>query len=140
MPRHGLEQTYRAQVAALPFRQGPEGPEVLLISSRETQRWIIPKGWPMKGRKDHQAAAREALEEAGILGDVRKHPLGAYTYQKRRADRLEACRVMVYLLEVDKELPTWREKSQRRRQWLPLEAAATQISEPGLARIIRALS
>lgn len=131
--------TYRPQVAALPVRLGAGGLEVMLISSRETRRWIVPKGWPMKGRKDHEAARREALEEAGVSGKIRKHPLGAYTYDKRLADGLQPCRVMVYLLEVEKELASWREKGQRERQWFALEAAAKAISEPGLARLIRSL-
>ena len=68
-----------AQVAALPVKGKPGKYRVLLVTSRETRRWIIPKGWPMKGRKDHEAAAQEALEEAGVTGHVHKHPMGAYT-------------------------------------------------------------
>jgi 8-oxo-dGTP pyrophosphatase MutT (NUDIX family) len=138
-PGAKIEQRYRAQVAALPVRQSPGGLQVLLVSSRETRRWIIPKGWPMKGRKDHQAAAREALEEAGVSGKVHKHPLGAYTYQKRLLTGVQPCRVMVYLLEVETEWASWREKDQRRRAWMTLAAAAEQIIEPGLARLIRGL-
>ena len=130
---------FRPQVAALPVRLGASGLEVMLISSRETRRWIVPKGWPMKGRKDHEAAAREALEEAGVSGKVRKHPLGAYTYDKRVADGLQPCRVMVYLLEVEKELSSWREKGQRQRQWFTLQAAADLVSEPGLTRLMQTL-
>ena len=130
------EQAFRAQVAALPVRSGIEGLDVLLITSRETKRWVIPKGWPMKGRKDHQAAAQEALEEAGVVGKTRKHPIGAFTYQKRLTDRVEPCRVMVYLLEVEKELPSWREKDQRKRRWFPLREAATRVSEPALVTLI----
>ena len=67
------------QVAALPVRRKGDGDiEVLLITSRKTNRWIIPKGWPMKGKKRHEAAAQEALEEAGISGHVHKKPLGSY--------------------------------------------------------------
>lgn len=130
---------YRAQVAALPVRPTPTGVEVLLITSRETRRWLIPKGWPMKGRKDYQAAAREALEEAGVQGKIRKQPIGAYTYQKRLIDRVEPCRVMVYLLQVEKELPRWPEKDQRRRAWFSQRDAAERVSEPKLATLILAL-
>jgi 8-oxo-dGTP pyrophosphatase MutT (NUDIX family) len=131
------EQAYRAQVAALPIRKGKEGGlEIMLISSRETRRWIVPKGWPMKGRKDHQAAAQEALEEAGIAGKVRKHPVGAYTYQKRLNDHVQSCRVMVYLLKVDKQLKTWPEKNERMRRWFSAQAAADHVSEPALASMI----
>lgn len=131
------EKTFKAQVAALPVRSGPAGCEVLLITSRETQRWIVPKGWPMKGRKDHESAAREALEEAGIKGKIHKHPIGAYTYQKRLVDRVEPCRVMVYRLDVEKQRQTWPEREQRRRRWFKLEEAASRVSEPGLASMIR---
>ncbi len=139
MPEFDPRFAFRPQVAALPVRLGAGGLEVMLISSRETRRWIVPKGWPMKGRKDHEAAAREALEEAGVSGKVRKRPLGAYTYDKRVADGLQPCRVMVYLLEVEKELSSWREKGQRQRQWFTLWAAAELVSEPGLARLMRSL-
>jgi 8-oxo-dGTP pyrophosphatase MutT (NUDIX family) len=93
----------------------------------------------MKGRKDHQAAAREALEEAGVSGKVHKHPLGAFTYQKRLLTGVQPCRVMVYRLDVEKEWTSWREKDQRRRVWMAPAAAAEQIIEPGLARLIRGL-
>ena len=126
------DHAYRAQVAALPTRSGLGGTlEVLLISSRETRRWIIPKGWPMKGRKDHEAAAQEALEEAGVAGKVRKHPIGAYTYQKRLNDRMQPCRVMVYRLDVEKQLKAWPEKDQRERRWFPAAEAAELVTEAG---------
>ena len=102
-----------AQVAALPVKGKPGHYRVLLVTSRDTHRWIIPKGWPMKGRKDHQAAAREALEEAGVIGRVHKHPMGAYTYEKWLSDRTENISVMVYLLKVEKETGKWPEKDQR---------------------------
>ncbi len=130
---------YRPQVAALPVREGPGGSEVMLITSRETRRWIVPKGWPMKGRKDHEAAAQEAFEEAGITGRIRKHPIGAYTYRKRTGKTFEACRVMVYRLDVDTEVPHWAEGSQRTRRWFALPEAAKVVSEPGLASMILTL-
>lgn len=130
---------YRAQVAALPFRLADGIAQVLLVTSRESRRWIIPKGWPMKGRKDHEAAAREAAEEAGVTGRIRKRPIGAYTYQKRLADAVEPCRVMVYLLEVERELSTWRERDQRQRRWFAWSEAAELVSEPRLALMILSL-
>ncbi len=134
------ERAFRAQVAALPVRSAADGGlEVLLITSRETRRWVIPKGWPMKDRKDYQAAAREALEEAGISGRVRKRPLGAYTYRKRLVGRVEPCRVMVYVLRVDEERVTWRERDQRTRQWFKPDDAADNVEEPRLAAMIRSL-
>ena len=131
--------SFRPQVGALPVRSGPGGSEVMLITSRETRRWIVPKGWPMKGRKDHEAAAQEAFEEAGITGRIRKHPIGAYTYRKRIGKGSEACRVMVYRLDVDAEVPHWAEDGQRTRQWFELAEAAKLVSEPGLAGMILTL-
>ena len=71
------------QVAALPFRINGIRPEVMLITSRETGRWIIPKGWPQKGRSPRAVAIREAYEEAGLKGRIRKRPVGTFRYQKR---------------------------------------------------------
>ena len=93
----------------------------------------------MGDRKDHQAAAREALEEAGISGRIRKRPLGAYTYRKRLVDRVDFCRVMVYVLEVDEERVTWPERDQRTRQWFEPDNAADNVDEPRLAAMIRSL-
>ena len=134
------EPFVRAQVAALPVRHTIGEPEVLLITSRDTGRWIIPKGWPMKGRKDHRAAAREALEEAGVTGSICKEPLGAYLYKKQFTDRIEACRVMVYVLEVREERDAWREGRQRQRQWFTPDVAAANVSEPCLAAMILRLA
>jgi 8-oxo-dGTP pyrophosphatase MutT (NUDIX family) len=93
----------------------------------------------MKGRKDHQAAAIEALQEAGVAGKIRKRPIGAFTYQKRLIDRVEPCRVMVYILDVEKQLASWREKDQRRRKWFSQREAAERIAEPALASLILGL-
>ena len=112
----------------------------MLITSRETGRWLIPKGWPIKGLKDRDAAAMEAVEEAGVRGVIAKRPLGAYTYQKRLTDRLQPCRVMVYRLDVETELDAWRESDQRRRCWFSPAEAATRVSEPVLAAMITSLA
>ena len=128
------------QVAALPVSVDPEGRlRVLLVTSRETQRFIIPKGWPMKRRKDHEAAAIEAEQEAGLVGRIHKKPIGAYTYWKRRADHFDLCRVKVFVLEVRDRLPDWREKGQRRGAWLLVGEAADLVDEYGLVEILREL-
>ncbi len=130
----------RKQVAALPVRLDGEGrTRVLLITSRETQRFIVPKGWPMKGHKDYRAAAIEAQEEAGIIGRVGKKPIGSYTYWKRRADHFELCRVRVFLLDVERQLPAWREKGQRQGAWFLVEDAANLVDDAGLVTILRGL-
>jgi 8-oxo-dGTP pyrophosphatase MutT (NUDIX family) len=129
-----------AQVAALPLLVGDDGvARVLLLTSRETRRWVIPKGWPMKGRKPHEAAAQEALEEAGVSGRAWKQPVGAYSYFKRRERHFDMCQVDVYLLRVEKQLKTWAEKDQREACWFTLEEAAGLVQEPGLAALLRDL-
>jgi 8-oxo-dGTP pyrophosphatase MutT (NUDIX family) len=127
------------QVAALPFRVVDGGVEVLLVTSRETKRWLIPKGWPMKGRKPHKAAAREAEEEAGVKGRIEGKPLGHYTYWKRRIVHFDLCRVDVYPLEVSKQLKSWKEKGQREARWFKVEEAADAVLEPALAWLIQSL-
>lgn len=128
-----------SQVAALPFRIKDGKIEVLLVTSRETKRWLIPKGWPMKGKKPHKAAAQEAQEEAGVKGEIGDKPLGHYDYWKRRATHFDLCRVDVFPLRVSKQLKSWREKGQRHAQWFGVEDAALQVIEPALADLIRTL-
>jgi 8-oxo-dGTP pyrophosphatase MutT (NUDIX family) len=130
----------RTQVAALPIRREKRGEvRVLLITSRETKRWIIPKGWPMKGRTNAQAAAQEALEEAGLEGRVQKEPFGKYLYWKRGEANFELCEVLVYLLDVKRQRETWREKGQREARWFSVEDAAELVEEPGLTAVIASL-
>jgi 8-oxo-dGTP pyrophosphatase MutT (NUDIX family) len=130
----------RPQVGVLPMRRTPEGvTEILLVTSRETRRWIIPKGWPMKGRKPFEAAAREAYEEAGIVGRVGKRPLGFYLYEKRLKNRdAVLCQVTVFPLEVRKQLKKFPERGQREAQWFSPSEAADMVIEAGLAGLIRA--
>ena len=131
----------RRQVAALPVRLDAAGrTRVLLITSRETKRFIVPKGWPMKGHKDYRAAAIEAQEEAGVIGRVGKKPVGSYTYWKRRPDRFDLCRVKVFILEVERQLPAWREKGQRQGAWFLVDDAADLVDDAGLVTILRGLS
>jgi len=127
----------RPQLAALPWRQG-EGLEILLITSRETGRWVIPKGWPMKGRSPFAAAAIEAREEAGVVGEIAKSPTGAYLYVKfRKTGRGQPCKVKVFALKVTGQEEEWLEKGQRTVRWFPADAAAAAVQERQLARLIR---
>lgn len=92
----------------------------------------------MPGRKDHHAAAVEAFEEAGVKGRVRKKPLGSFAYEKRRGDAgVDLCRVMVYRLDVEKQLDAWPETGQRDRRWCSLNEAAALVAEPELKAILR---
>jgi len=104
------------QVAALPFIRHPDGAlEVLLITSRETQRWIIPKGWPKRGLRPHKSAAIEARQEAGLLGRVGKKPLGSYRYLKQMSElKTIECTVTVFPMEVEAQQLKWSERAHQR--------------------------
>lgn len=129
------------QVGVLPWRIRRDGePKVLLITSRRRGRWIVPKGWPMKGRDLHVAASREAFEEAGIFGEICPAPVTEYRYMKSLDSGLEArCRVTVFGMKVRGTLSHWREKGQRQRRWFSLGEAADKLDDAELAEFVRAL-
>jgi ADP-ribose pyrophosphatase YjhB (NUDIX family) len=131
---HEPDREPRSQFAALPWRRDDAGQvEVLLITSRETRRWVIPKGWPIKGMKSAKSAAQEAFEESGARGKVGKRPMGSYGYDKRlKNGRLQHVRVAVFPLQVDSEADTYPELGQREKLWLPLTEAARLVDEPEL--------
>ena len=131
----------RDQFGAIPVAEDHEGRLlVLLLTSRETKRWVIPKGWPMKRRTPAQAAAREAFEEAGVRGTTSETPIGSYSYLKRLPSGGSVpCRVTVFLLDVQKELRKWPEKGQRVRQWFNPVEAAELVQEAELADLLRGL-
>ncbi|MBB4064270.1 NUDIX hydrolase [Gellertiella hungarica] len=129
----------RQQYAALCYRQDPADRhvEVLLVTSRDTGRWIIPKGWPMADKPGHGVAAQEAFEEAGVTGQVEKRPIGYYLYDKvLKDDFAVGCRVQVHALAVDKLLDDYPEKDQRKHRWFPYKSAAEQVREPTLRSLI----
>ena len=126
----------RAQYGALPYRLSPQL-EILLVTSRETGRWVIPKGWPIRLKSRRKVAALEALEEAGVEGRVAKEPLGEFDYLKvLRSGENQACRVTVFALEVATQREAWREQTQRSAQWFGWEEAAAAVQEAGLSQII----
>jgi 8-oxo-dGTP pyrophosphatase MutT (NUDIX family) len=129
-----------SQVAALPYRFEP-ALEIMLITSRETRRWVLPKGWRMKGLTPHEAAAQEANEEAGLIGEVSEETIGAYTYLKvlKNGDAVP-CEVKVFPLRVTGQLDAWIEQHQRDLQWFDPESAASAVAEPELAGLIRAFA
>lgn len=132
------DEGFGLQYAALAWREGKAGREVLLITSRETGRWVLPKGWPMKRRKPADAAAREAYEEAGVRGDVAPDAAGTYTYLKAFTPSLAfRCEVQVFPLRVKRELADWPERKERTRRWFATEEAAAAVEEPELQALIR---
>jgi 8-oxo-dGTP pyrophosphatase MutT (NUDIX family) len=128
------------QVAALPLRRIGGVTEVLLVTSRDTGRWIIPKGWQDKGLKGHKAAAREAKEEAGVKGKIGQKPVGCFRYVKAERSAGGPIDVTVFLLSVRKEFKRWPESGQRQRAWFAIESAAAQVQEPELSSIIKGLA
>lgn len=127
-----------AQHGALCYRRGPGGAvEVLLITSRDTGRWIIPKGWPIKGRTAAGSAAQEAYEEAGVKGREQAGCIGLYSYDKALPGGvLQPVVVSVYAIEVDRLASDFPESEARRRKWFRLERAAQKVAEPELRALL----
>lgn len=129
----------KRQAAAAVFRGSGDARELLLITSRDTGRWIVPKGWIEKGEDGPAAAIREAWEEAGLVGELLAGgPVGHYRYVKQRTQRDDAvCDVDVYLIKLIREDDSWPEKGQRRRKWFPVATAIGLVGEDGLKDVIR---
>jgi 8-oxo-dGTP pyrophosphatase MutT (NUDIX family) len=135
------ERAARRQSAALPVLIEDGALRIVLVTSRETRRWVVPKGWIEPGEAPHLGAAREALEEAGLEGEAEPEPLGAYDYPKRLSSgALRPTEVLVFRFRVARLLPDWRERAQRERRLFSPAEAAGLVAEPGLAELIRRLS
>jgi len=128
----------RVQYAALPYRRtGDSLIEVLLVTSRDTGRWIIPKGWPLKGKSPHKSAAREAREEAGVVGKISRRPIGTFSYEKRlKGGNTVVCKVQVFALKVKRQHASWQEQGERQLKWLSRETAASTVGDRVLGTII----
>ena len=111
---------------------------MLLVTSRESKRWVIPKGNLPNGLAPHDGAAKEALEEAGVTGAICPVPLGTFRYRKRKGSGASLMAdVEVFPLSVSRQLDEWPEKDQRQRRWFSLTDAAAAVEEPDLADLIR---
>ena len=132
------------QCAALCVRDGAHhghDVEVLLVTSRDTGRWIIPKGWSRPGKKTHKGATREAWEEAGVRGRVVRRPIGQFRYGKRvETGGAIPCLVQVHLLEVTELAMRFPERHQRRRKWFSPADAAQEVQEPELKALLLGLA
>ncbi|MEM9583470.1 MAG: NUDIX hydrolase [Pseudomonadota bacterium] len=128
----------RSQFAALCYRVHKDETQILLITSRERGRWIIPKGWPVEGATPAEAATAEAFEEAGVEGKSFNICLGLYSYTKIMSgtDNLP-CAVSVFPVKVKKLLETYPEAKERKRKWFSQKKAAAQVREPELRKIIK---
>lgn len=130
------------QIAVLPWRTETPAVDapisILLITSRGTGRWVVPKGNPVAGLSPHAAAEREAREEAGVIGSVCPTPIGSYRYRKRRSSGASVwAEVDVFPFAVTEELESWDEQHQRQRQWFSLAEAAARVDEDDLRALIR---
>ena len=130
------------QYGVLPVRRAPGGGvEVLLITSRDTRRWVVPRGNPIAGKSPAESAAQEAFEEAGILGAVGPEAIGHYSYEKRRRFGLVVPAVVhLFRMEVAEERDDWPEKGQRERRWFDAGEAAAAVHEADLAQLIRRIA
>ena len=134
-----LKRPERLQFGALCYRwtKKPKDIEILVITSRDTGRWVIPKGWPMEGRKAHAVAEREALEEAGVKGKARKEPDGYYYYLKGMEGGMKIpCKVQVHALEVEGFAAEFKEKGVRTLEWVAPKEAANRVEEQDLKELI----
>lgn len=132
------KRSVRTQFGVLPYRIKDGKVEILLITSRGSGRWIVPKGWPMDGETPAGAAATEAFEEAGATGKLNHQVLGFYAYDKGHAGEKLPCVVAIFPLKVKKLLKNFPEAGQRRRKWVSQKKAAQMVNEPELRQIIKA--
>lgn len=139
VPEKLFTGAFRQQYAALCFRYCGNGDdvEILLVTSRTTQRWIIPRGWPMKRKKPHEAAAIEAWEEAGVRGRVRKAAIGRYTYLKMLDNGdVVPCMVDVFQIEVTGTETSFKERGERLVEWVRPDEAARRVREIELKSLL----
>lgn len=137
----GAEQAPRSQYGAICWRMHRGTVEVLLITSRDTGRWVIPKGWPIAGLDPAASAAREAWEEAGVKGQTSPEALGLYCYDKILAPEAALpCAVAVFPLRVEELAAKFPERKERRRKWFGAAKAARKVAEPELRALFESLA
>jgi 8-oxo-dGTP pyrophosphatase MutT (NUDIX family) len=129
----GKRKNARWQFAALPWIVGDAGTLVMLVTSRDSGRWVLPKGWEKKRLSAPDLAALEAFEEAGLLGEIATDPIGFYSYSKGMPDGTAVrCDVRVFAMRVAELLDDWPERAERQRRWFTLAEAAQQVEERDL--------
>ncbi|HEY1798147.1 MAG TPA: NUDIX hydrolase [Stellaceae bacterium] len=137
----GQEPLLESGVLAFRY-EGNAEPMVLLISKKRSKKWGIPKGRIPAHLSFSESAAKEAFEEAGVVGRVSPSAIGMYRAEKSGANPLvkQIIEVWVYLLEVTEALPDWPEKGKRATRWVSCEAAARQLREPVLTHLCHRLA
>ena len=137
-----LRRPKRLQVAALCYKQAKDSDakEILLVTSRDTGRWIIPKGWPIDGKNAPEAALQEAWEEAGVRKGTAGKALGHYNYDKELKNGLPvAVETLVFPVQVSEMKDDYPEAAQRSRKWVSPSEAANMVREPQLQDMLRNL-
>ena len=130
------------QYGALPYRaRSDDLIEVMLVTSRRTGRWVIPKGWPIPELAPQESAAREAFEEGGVVGQIGERAMGIYRYSKKLDDGSSMlCAVEVFPLAVEQQLSSWPGQAQRQTKWFTTSDAAKAVHEPELRTVISQLT
>lgn len=138
--KNRLDDGRYLQVATLIYRIDHGDLQILLVTSRRTRRWVLPKGWPMPGKTLPEAAEQEAWEEAGIKGHIHPDPVGCYLYQKndmgKNKDKTGLFRVGIYALAFSHQEKDWPERTERSFEWMSPEAAAVRVREPDLQKLL----
>lgn len=133
-------RTAFVQTAALCLRDGPVGPEVMLVQTLRLRQWVIPKGWPISGLTLAQAAAQEAWEEAGLRGNMSTEAVGTFTYTKIKKSGLPVqCCAHVFRMDVTSVADRYPEAGRRVRQWTPVATAARLVRDAELRAILLAM-
>ena len=128
------------QYGVVPLRLDGDSLRILLVTSRETRRWVVPRGNPILNLSPADSAAQEAFEEAGVRGRISLTPLGSYRYdKKRKGGEIVPTEVQLFALAVLEELDAWPELSQRERRWFAREEASDAVDEPELKSLLRAV-
>ena len=135
-----LARQARRQYGVIPYRRAGDRVEIMLITSRNTRRWIVPKGWPLARKPARDVAQLEALEEAGLEGTIGKRAVGFFHYQKRLKDgSVVLCRVDVFAFEVGHQRENWLERGERKRRWFAANRAIELVREQELKALIAVL-
>lgn len=126
------------QYGALPYRHEADGEvRILLVTSRETGRWIVPKGNRVEGKTPSESAQLEAYEEGGVEGEIAPEPIGHYRYVKqRRSGSVTPANVMIFPMRVTRQLGDWPEKGEREARWFSIADAAASVAERSLRYLI----
>jgi 8-oxo-dGTP pyrophosphatase MutT (NUDIX family) len=133
LSRNDSQAEKPTQSAALPYRMRGSVLEVLLVTPRGGEGWIIPKGKVAARLGPARSARREAEEEAGVHGEIDPAPFDHY----RHGGGDDGPLVAVHLMRVTREMASWPEAHERERRWATLDELPQLVVDPGLARVMR---